>query len=142
MTGPHRPSQGELRAGERMLSPDPHRLVGNRHGRLAEAKIRRWVSYRNPAGTMLGFLSAELPSKQIIHELKLMRGSKGKHWVALPAIKQLDQDGKPRLNAATGKPLWSPIIEFADRATYDAFQAMIIEALRRAHPEALDGGAP
>ena len=60
----------------------------------------------------------------------LMIGPKGQRRIAVPSVKQLDQDGNPRLHA---KPIWSPIIEFANQ-----FQTMALEALRRAHPEAFD----
>jgi hypothetical protein len=62
----------------------------------------------------------------------LMIGPKGQRWIALPSVKQLDQDGNP------AKPIWNPIIEFANRASYDKFQTIVLEALRRAHPKAFD----
>jgi hypothetical protein len=40
-----------------------------------------------------------------------------------------------------GKPLWDPVIEFTRRDARDRFGAMVLEALRRAHPEAFAGDA-
>jgi DNA-binding cell septation regulator SpoVG len=99
---------------------------------VRQAKIRRCTPYQNPARTMLGFISVEMPSGVIYHGLRLMVGPKGERWIAMPSVKQLDQDGNP------AKPIWNPIIEFANRASYDKFQTMVLEALRRAHPKAFD----
>ena len=86
---------------------------------------------------MAGFVSIELPSGLIINNAKLMTGPAGKHWIAMPAVKQLDRDGNPRLDA-NSKAVWSAIIEFRDRATRDEFQEPVLGALRRHHPEAFD----
>jgi hypothetical protein len=51
-----------------------------------------------------------------------------------PSVKQLDADGKPRLNA-NGKPLWTAVIEFRDKATRERFGDQVLEALRQTHPE-------
>jgi hypothetical protein len=121
------PSVGELRLGERAnwgARPQP------------TAKIRRWQTLRNSAGTMLGFLSIELPSRLIINEARLMIGQNGKHWIARPAVKQVDQDGNRRLDV-NGKQLWSPIVEFASRDASEKFRDLVLDALHRQHPEAL-----
>jgi hypothetical protein len=100
-------------------------------------KIRRFTPHRNAAGTRLGFLTAELPSGMIVSGLKLMIGPQGKHWIATPSIKRRDLDDRLMLNE-DGKPLWDPVIEFTSRGARDRFGAMVLEALRRAHPEALE----
>jgi len=41
-----------------------------------------------------------------------------KNWIAWPSIKRTNQDGAPKLGP-DGKQLWSPIIEFANKATLD-----------------------
>jgi DNA-binding cell septation regulator SpoVG len=102
-------------------------------------KIRRWQPYRNAAGTLLGYLDVELPSGMVINGCKLMIGSSGKRWVAMPSERHLDRDGKPRLSP-DGKPLWSPIVEFVDKATRDSFCAQTLAALQRDHPNAFDLG--
>jgi hypothetical protein len=41
------------------------------------------------------------------------------------------------------RPIFNQIIEFADRAPADRFRAMVLELIRREHPEAIDDrGAP
>jgi DNA-binding cell septation regulator SpoVG len=102
--------------------------------------IRRWQSFRNEARTMLGFVSAKMPSGMVVNDMKLMVGPNGRYWIALPAIKQTNADGSARLDA-NGKPLWSPVIEFASREARDRFQDLVLAALQRQHPHAFDRDA-
>jgi hypothetical protein len=97
---------------------------------FASAKIRRWNPHRNPAGSLLGFLSVELPSGLIINDLKLMIGPAGTPWIALPAIKrpQLDENGKQ---------IWSPIVEIPDRGRRARFNELVLDAMRQQHPDVL-----
>jgi hypothetical protein len=104
-------------------------------------KIRSFRSWRNAAGTVLGYISAELPSGLGVNNLKLMIGPEGKRWIAMPSGRQVDRDGNPRLDV-NGKQLWSPTIEFANRKVADAFRDVILDALREQHPEALGGDQP
>jgi hypothetical protein len=121
------PSQAEATRGRDYLAPGP----------ATAATIRSWRPFRNPAGTILGFLSIELPSGLVINDAKLMVGTAGKHWIALPAIKQIGKDGEPRVDD-NGRQLWSPIVEFATRDARDRFSELILAALRRQHPGAFD----
>jgi hypothetical protein len=98
--------------------------------RAAQVRILSWRPWRNDAGTVLGFISAELPSGMIVNGLKLMVGPKGKPWVACPATKREVPDG--------GKPVWDPTIEFASREVRDRFGAVILTALRAYDPHAFD----
>jgi hypothetical protein len=67
--------------------------------------------------------------------MKLMVGPKGRHWIAMPAVKRLNEDGTPRLSPQ-GKAVWDPITEFRDRVTAARFGDMVLAALQAAHPEA------
>ena len=67
-----------------------------------------------------------------------MTGKNG-HWIAMPAVKQFDRDGQPRLDA-NGKPIFWPLVEFRDRATADRFNDMVIALVRAADPT-FPGGA-
>jgi DNA-binding cell septation regulator SpoVG len=69
-----------------------------------------------------------------------MTGASGL-WVAMPAQKQVDRDGQPRLDA-NGKPIYSQIVEFRYRATADRFAAMVLNLVRREHPADLAEAAP
>jgi DNA-binding cell septation regulator SpoVG len=128
---PRPPSQAEIR-GRDYLAPR----------QAPAAKIRRWQPFRNPAGTVLGFLSIEHPSGLIIHQCKLMVGAKGARWVATPAVRETDNQGNIKLDI-NSKPVWQPIVEFRDKPTRQRWQDQILEVLRKAHPEVFDdGGEP
>jgi DNA-binding cell septation regulator SpoVG len=128
----------------------PSKPVLDRHGRQAKSDdkaiftpVLEWRDRRIPhrSGAMLELLAVELASGIVVNELKLMTGANGP-WIAMPAQKQLHHNGDPRFDA-TGKPIFNQIIEFADLATADRFQAMVLELICREYPEALDGrGAP
>jgi hypothetical protein len=86
---------------------------------------------------MLGFCSVQLASGMIIHDIRILTGKNGL-WCAMPAQRQLDADGRPRLDA-NDKPLFNQIIEFKDRTTSDRFSALIVTLVRREHPGDLEG---
>ena len=65
---------------------------------------------------------------------------KNDHWIAMPAVKLLDRDGSPRLDAA-GKPIFNQLTEFRDRVTADRFNEMVIALVRAADPTFPDGAA-
>jgi len=90
------------------------------------------------AGTALAFLSIETPSGIVINDAKLMRGPNGDHWLAMPSQKRLDRDGKPVIGQS-GKTLYTEFVGFRDRSVRDRFTTAAVEAVRREHPEALDG---
>jgi hypothetical protein len=100
----------------------------------AAARIRQWRPLRNASGSMFGYLYVELPIVMIIYGCNLMIGPKGSHWIALPAARQTNPDGTPRLDAA-GKQAWQSIVDFASREARDKFRDLVLEAMRRAHPE-------
>jgi DNA-binding cell septation regulator SpoVG len=126
------PSQAMLRRAEQ--------ASWGRRPAARQGKILRSTSFRNPAGTMLGFISAELPSGMIIHSMKLMVAPRGRRWIAMPAEKRVDSDGKPVIGP-DGKPLYHQLIEFRDKATSKWFRDQILELLRSAHPDAFDDGS-
>jgi hypothetical protein len=134
---PRSPSQAELRRGEAATwGQRPATKPAPAASRTP--KIRKLTLFRNEARTVLAFLSAEQPSGMIVNDMKLMVGPKGRRWIAMPSVKQLDREGAPRLDA-NGKPMWSPIIEFVDRATADRFGEMILVALRSQYPDLFEG---
>ena len=106
--------------------------------RAPEPRIGKFTPFQNAAGTLLGFVTIELPSGLILNDCKLMVGPQGRRWIGMPAVKQLDRDGNPRFDA-NGKPLWNQIVEFRDRAVRDRFNRAVIEALRTTHAELFEG---
>jgi hypothetical protein len=91
------------------------------------------MPFRNPAGTMLGFLDIQFTDGQIINGCKLMLGPSGKHWIAWPAQTLTEKDGSPKLDI-NGRAVWSPVVDFCDRAARDRFTGIVLDALRQAHP--------
>jgi hypothetical protein len=89
-----------------------------------------------PKNTLLGFCSMRLPSGIQIADCSVHQKN-GKFWVSPPGKPQLDRDGIALRDAVTGRIKYLPIITFETKAFADRFSAQIIEALRRAFPEAL-----
>src|SRR5437867_12210592 len=97
-------TERQLRAGE--AAAWGARPEANRQPQ--QARLRKWSPHTS--GSLLGFLSVELASGLILTDLRLMTG-KNEHWIAMPAVKQLDRDGQPRVDS-NDKPIFNPIIEF------------------------------
>lgn len=112
-------------------------MMARRRPMTSRVQIRKFTPFRNDAGTVLGFLDAEMPSGMIINGMKLMGGPKGGFWIALPAVKRLNPDGTERLNAK-GKVVWDPIVEFANCETADKFRDLVLDALREQRPQAFE----
>jgi DNA-binding cell septation regulator SpoVG len=87
--------------------------------------------------SLRGFADIELPIGLQIHDVPVLLGANGA-WAALPAKPQLDKDGRQRVDA-NGRGLYTPIIEWRDKALRDGFSAAVIELVRAAHPGDLDG---
>ncbi|WP_287787809.1 hypothetical protein [Acidiphilium sp.] len=99
----------------------------------AAISIIAWTP--RPSGNLLGFCDARLPSGMILHEIGILKGKDGA-WATPPAKTMIDRDGRALTDAA-GKRRYTPVISFADAETKRRFSASVIEALQRAHPEAL-----
>jgi hypothetical protein len=78
--------------------------------------------------TLKGFFTLELPSGLVIKECSFHHKD-GREWVGLPGKPQLDRDGTPRRDAATGKLLYTNVIEIPDRAARDKYQAAALAAV-------------
>jgi DNA-binding cell septation regulator SpoVG len=91
-------------------------------------------------GPLRGFFSVKLPSGLVLHRCKLMRSSNG-HWVALPALPQLDGDGRHK-TGPNGKKLYTPAAEIPDRSAAARFRDLVIEAIERDAPELLADDGP
>ena len=129
MNAPRLRSPAAISRGNQMLSPE-------RSKPSAGAKILRFTPHQ--AGSMLGFLSVEMPSGLIINDLKLMLGPTGKPWLAMPSQKRVDRDGNPVVGP-NGKQTYTQTVEFASRSAADRFRHLVLDALRQKHPEALLG---
>jgi DNA-binding cell septation regulator SpoVG len=124
------PSQATLRRAEQ--------ATWGRRSAPSHGKVLKWPPHRNPAGTMLGFISAELPSGMIIHGMKLMVGPKGARWIAMPSEKRLDQERRPVIGE-DGKPVYNHFVDFRDKRAREKFRDPILDAIRAEHPEVFEG---
>jgi hypothetical protein len=94
------------------------------------------------SNTLFGFADVVVPELRLrIHELTVHE-SHGKRWVGLPGKPMINRDGEVLRNDR-GKPAYTPVIEFTERTTRDAFSARVIEALLALYPNAFsDKAAP
>lgn len=90
------------------------------------------------SNTLIGFVDIVVPELHLrIREATAHQAQNGGRWVGLPAKPQITRDGQVRRDER-GKTAYSPVIEFVDRATRDAFSARVIEALLAAYPHAFE----
>ena len=89
--------------------------------------------------TLRGFADVRLGKSLVIHEIGLH--AKGpSRWCGLPGKPQIDGAGNVR-RGTNGKPLYVPILEWADKAAATAFSHAVVAAVLAEHPDALDGEA-
>jgi hypothetical protein len=87
--------------------------------------------------TLFGFATITIPELHLkIIDLTVHEKNESR-WVGLPAKPQIDRDGSVRRDDR-GKVAYSPVIEFTDKATRDAFSARVIASLLEFAPAAFD----
>lgn len=86
--------------------------------------------------TLRGFARIRMPSGLIFHDVAIHQ--KGDSAWAAPASKvQVTRDGNT-IRSGDGKLAYSPVVTFASRDLRDRFSKAVVDAMRRAHPEAFD----
>jgi hypothetical protein len=86
--------------------------------------------------TLKGFASVNIGNLALqIHDVAVHQKD-GRMWAALPARPWI-KDGALVVDE-TGKPQYSPVLEFDRREVRDAFSAAVIRAVRERFPGALD----
>jgi DNA-binding cell septation regulator SpoVG len=121
----------DVRRGNAFLDP-------RRKSAAPAVEIAQVVPHRS--GQMRAFLSVATASGFVFNGCRLMAGPRGR-WIAMPSRLLVDRDGQPKLDA-NGRQTYSQVIEFRDRSTADRFCGLVLEALRRQHPDLLDGDGP
>jgi hypothetical protein len=91
-------------------------------------------------GSLVGFATVELPVVGLVIHDCPVHETAGKRWAALPGRPQIE-DGRHRLDPATGKPAYSVILSWRDSRLREAFSQRVVEAFAAAHPEAFDSHA-
>ncbi len=102
--------------------------------RLSGITVLGWKLVKK--STLLGFVTVRLPSGLIVSDITV-HSSAGKTWVNLPGKPMLDRDGQAMRDPATGKPKFTKILEWANKATADKFSTAVIAALEAEHPGAM-----
>jgi hypothetical protein len=98
-------------------------------------KVEAFTQRRS--GALIGFGTVLIPEIRLrIIDVAVFE-SHGKRWCGLPGRPQLDKDGAVRRDER-GKAQYTPVIQFLDRDTSDAFSERVIEALHEAYPHAFD----
>jgi hypothetical protein len=98
-------------------------------------RLRNWrPCLRN---TLRGFANVELPSGLQIDEIAV-HVRRGRARASLPARPMLDTDGRHVVRE--GKPQYTTIMRWRTRELADRWSAAVIELVRQANPDALDGG--
>jgi hypothetical protein len=79
--------------------------------------------------TLRGFVTLTIEPGGIVLKECALHEKEGKRWVGLPAKPQVDRDGQPRKDPATGKALYTSIVEIAGKDARDRFQAAALTAV-------------
>jgi len=93
-----------------------------------------WVPHER--NTLRGFLKLALQSGLVLNDCTL-HVSGDSRWVGLPSRPQIDPDGKHRVDPATGKKAYTPVVEVVGKEPRERFQAAALAAVDR-----MLGGAP
>tara|TARA_R110000868_G_scaffold233264_5_gene486989 strand:+ start:3242 stop:3541 length:300 start_codon:yes stop_codon:yes gene_type:complete len=92
-------------------------------------KILRWKQV--PKNVLRGFCDVQIGA-MIIHDVSIFR-KEANAWAALPSKPRIGADGQ-QMMGNNGKPLWSPIVEWATREASEKFSISVIEAIEQDNP--------
>jgi hypothetical protein len=83
-----------------------------------------------PRNTLRGFVTLTLsPSGLTLRDCTLHQ-KEARQWIGLPGRPQVDRDGTPRKDLATGKLLYVAVVEIPDKTARERFQAAALAAVR------------
>jgi hypothetical protein len=87
--------------------------------------------------TLRGFVTLTLdPIGIVIRECTLHRVADGREWIGLPARRQTNKDGSPRIDPNTNKPAWTPLVEIPNKEARARFQKAALAAVHALVDEA------
>jgi hypothetical protein len=124
-----------------MMSADAARIIPERfRGPSGEdRKLSIVIEAFTPhhSNTLFGFVTITIPEIHLricdltVHE------QNGKRWIGLPAKPQVGRDGAVRRDER-GKTAYTPILQFTDPKTREAFSRRVIAALLEFAPSAFE----
>jgi hypothetical protein len=91
--------------------------------------MRASGSRPHESGTLRGFFNLTLPSGIVLNGSTLFEKGDSR-WIGFPGAPQIEA-GRHRIDPATGKPAWTPVMEIPDRDTRDRFTALALAAVDR-----------
>jgi hypothetical protein len=89
------------------------------------------------SNTLFGFVTITIPELHLRICDCAAHEKNGKRWIGLPAKPQITRDGTVRRDDR-GKVAYTPMMEFIDKQTRDAFGARVVAALLEFAPSAFD----
>ena len=92
------------------------------------------------SNTLHGFCDVRIVEMRLLVRDISVHQKNGKRWASLPAKPQINREGTVRRDDR-GKVACTPILEFSDRETREAFSARVISALLEFAPAAFDEAA-
>jgi hypothetical protein len=106
---------------------------------MPKIKLTVEVSAFTPrrSNSLHGFVTITIPEIHLRISDITVHESHGKRRIGLPGKPQIDRDGTVRKNER-GKVAYTPVLQFTDKATLDAFSARVIAALLEFAPAAFE----
>jgi hypothetical protein len=89
------------------------------------------------SNTLYGFCTVVIPELHLTISDLTVHQKNGARWVGMPGKPQIDRAGNVRRDDR-GKVAYSPVMQFTDRETRDAFSARVIAALLEFAPAAFE----
>lgn len=90
-------------------------------------------------GSLRGFCDLHIPAWRFKLFGCPFNESHGRRWVSLPACPWLDRNGNAIRDEATGKPRYSPALQFDDRERLRAFSTAAVSSVLAYDPDAFGG---
>jgi DNA-binding cell septation regulator SpoVG len=97
-----------------------------------------WKAVRK--GALRGFASVRLGRSLVINDCPVLVGSNGSAWATLPGKPVLDAEGRQKRDDR-GKPVYTPMAEWSDKAVRSEFSDAVVAAVERGHPGDLQADA-
>jgi hypothetical protein len=124
------PTPDQLRHGEALWGSRPQAEPSRPKMRLVDFK-------RVVKGSLRGFATIALPIGLTIYDIPVLV-SHNKAWASLPSKAQIDKEGRQKRDP-NGKPAYALVLQWRDRSLSERFSNAVIELVRDADPDALDG---